>query len=70
MATHPNAGKTVEEILKSKQGRIKNAPLDEGSPGWDDIMDLTWEEVERRAQQNQPGYRTIYKLLKRKRYDK
>jgi hypothetical protein len=70
MPAHNYAGKSVEEILKDKQGRIKNAPLEEGSPSWDDILDLTWEEVEESAQKNEPGYRTIYKLLKRKRYDK
>jgi hypothetical protein len=32
-----NAGKTIAEILKGKQARIKNAPLDEGSPSWNDI---------------------------------
>lgn len=70
MPAHKYARKTAEEILKEKQGRIKNAPLDEGSPSWDDILEMTWEEVEERAQKNEPGFRTFYKLLKRKRYDK
>ena len=70
MAKHKFTGKTVAEILTSKQGRIKNAPLDQGSPGWDEILDLTWEEVDQRAQQNDPGFRTIRKLLTRLRYDK
>ena len=70
MARHKFAGKTVEEILKRKLGRIKNAPLDEGSPSWDDILQLTWEEVEERVQQNEPGFRTFRKLLTRQRYEK
>ena len=53
MAKHKFAGKTVLEILMSKQGRIKNAPLDAGSPGWDDILDLSWEDIDERAQQNE-----------------
>jgi hypothetical protein len=70
MPTHKYAGKTVKEIHKTTQRRIKNAPFDEGSPSWDDIMDLTWEEVEQRAQDNEPGFRTVRKLLDRKKYDK
>ena len=70
MAQHKFAGKTVAEILQKKKGRIENAPLDAGSPGWDDILELTWEEVEERAQQNEPGFRTFHKLLTRKRFDK
>src|SRR6266478_1414845 len=40
-----NAGKTVREILEDKKGSIKDAPLDEGSPSWDEILDLNWEEI-------------------------
>jgi hypothetical protein len=64
------AGKTVAEILKSKRGRIKHAPLETGSPSWDDILPLTWEEVVKKAQQGEPGFRTFYKLLSGKRFDK
>lgn len=64
------AGKTVEEVLKKKQGRIKYAPLEKASPSWDNILHLTWEEVEERAQRDEPGFRTIYKLLKAKRFNK
>ena len=64
------AGKTVAEILKTKKASIKSARLAKGSPSWDDIMHLTWEEVQRKAQQNEPGFRTFQKLLKRKRFDK
>jgi hypothetical protein len=65
-----NTGKTVAEILKTKKGRIKYAPLERGSPSWDDILHLTWEEVEERAQRGEPGFHTFYKLLKAKRFDK
>ena len=63
------AGKT-EEILKGKKGSIKTAPLDEGSPSWDEILNWTWEEIEEGARQGKPGFRTIQKLLKRKRFNK
>ncbi len=65
-----NAGKTVKAILKGKQARIKHAALDPGSPSWDDILELTWEEVETKARQNEPGFRTIHKLLKQRRFNK
>ncbi len=65
-----NAGKTVEEILRSKKADIRYAALDPGSPGWDDILDLTWEEVLAKARKRQKGYRTIRKLLSDGRFDK
>ena len=65
-----NAGKTVREILKGKQARIKNAPLEPGSPSWDDIMHLTWEELEDKARRGETGFSTFRKLLQRKRYNK
>lgn len=65
-----NAGKTVAKILLGKRAGIKNAPLEKGSPSWDDIMQLTWEEVEERARRGEPGFRTFQKLLTRKRYNK
>jgi len=46
-----NTGKTVAEILRNKKARIKHAPLEPGSPSWDDILPLTWEEVEEKARQ-------------------
>jgi len=65
-----NAGKTVREILRLKRARIKNAPLEAGSPSWDDILDLTWEELVARKQRGEPGFKTFHKLLKQKEYDK
>ena len=63
-------GRTVREILKDKLGRIRNAPLDPGSPSWDDILDLSWEEVLKRAIRREPGYQKIHKLLSNGRFDK
>lgn len=64
------AGKTVAEILRTKRGNITKAPLDRGSPGWDDIMHLTWEEIEDRQRRREPGFQTFHKLLRDKRFDK
>jgi hypothetical protein len=65
-----NAGKTVAEILKDKKGAIKDAALGSGSPSWDEIMHLTWEEIQDRAKRRLPGYKTIKKLLGPGEYDK
>jgi hypothetical protein len=65
-----NSGKTVREILKGKRGSIRQAPLEANSPSWDDILDLTWEEVIEKAEADEPGFRTIKKLLGDKRFDK
>jgi hypothetical protein len=54
-----NAGKTVEEILKGKKASIKQAELEEGSPSWDDILGLTWEEIEEESSESRtriPNY--------------
>jgi hypothetical protein len=59
-----NAGKMVAEILKGKQARIKHARLDPGSPSWDEIIHLTWEEIEERVRRREPGFQTIQKLLR------
>jgi hypothetical protein len=64
------ANLTVAEILKGKKASIKYAPLPKGSPSWDDILDESWEEIDRRARARIPGYKTIRKLLKDKEYDK
>jgi hypothetical protein len=65
-----NTGKTVEEILREKLGSIKQARLPKGSPSWDDILGLTWEDIVRRAKARRRGYRTIRKLLIDRRFDK
>jgi hypothetical protein len=61
---------TVREILRRKKGSIRNAALGPGSPSWDDIVDLTWEEITRRAKNREPGYKTFKKLLSAGEYDK
>jgi hypothetical protein len=68
MADH--AGKTVREILAGKKGSVRNASLPPGSPSWDDVLDLTWEELVARAKRRLPGYKTIKKLLGSAEYDR
>jgi hypothetical protein len=70
MPVNANAGKTVAEILATKKASVKNAPLEEGSPSWDEIMDVRWEEIVGRAKQRLAGYKTIKKLLSSREYDK
>jgi len=65
-----NTGKTVREILVGKKASIRQAPLDPGSPSWDDILDLPWEEMVRRAKARLPGYKTLKKLLSKGEYDR
>ena len=63
-------GRTVREILPLKKGGVRAAPLPPGSPAWDAILDLTWEEVTRAADAGLPGFRTIRKLLPDARFDR
>ena len=60
----------VRDILKRKQGNIKQAPLPSGSPSWDDILDETWKEIKRRARARRIGYKQFRKLLSDPRFDK
>ena len=69
-AVHKYAGKTVAEILAAKKASIKAAALEPGSPSWDDISDMLWEELVQRAKRRQPGYKTVKKLLTAREYDK
>ena len=61
---------TVAEILKRKNGKIKQARLDPGSPSWDDIWRETWASIKRKARQRKTGYQTFRKLLIDTRFDK
>ena len=61
---------TVRDILKRKQGRVKQAPLPPGSPSWDRILDLTWAEISERAARREKGFKTFRKLLSDPEYDK
>ena len=70
MAQHKHSGKTVAEILEEKRASIKDAELEEGSPSWDDILNLSWEEIIDRAKKREPGFQTIKKLLSKGEYDK
>jgi len=70
MPKHKNAGKTVGEILKDKKAGIKTAELEEGSPSWDDILNLTWEDIVKAAKKREPGFKTFKKLLSQGEYDK
>ncbi|HMC64087.1 MAG TPA: hypothetical protein VKI65_04045 [Gemmataceae bacterium] len=65
-----HAGKTVRKILEDKKASIKDQPLDPGSPSWDDILDLPWEEIIDGARKRKIGYKTIKKLLGSREYDK
>ncbi|MFN6572706.1 hypothetical protein [Dendronalium sp. ChiSLP03b] len=60
----------MSDILKSKKGSIKQAPLPEESPSWDEFGEMLWEEIEAGAEANQPGFKVIRKLLSDKRFDK
>ena len=60
----------VREILRGKKGSIRQAPLPKGLPSWEEVLDLPLSEIERRANADETGYRTIRKLLKDKRFDR
>jgi hypothetical protein len=66
----PNQGPTVGDVLGGKKGGIKNAPLPPGSPGWGEINDMPITQVKQNAQNNVPGYKTIWKLLNDGRFNK
>jgi hypothetical protein len=70
MAADNNAGKSVAQILDDKKASIKNAPLEPGSPSWNDILDMTWEDVVERAKKREPGYKTFKKLFSQGEYNK
>lgn len=70
MAKHKNSGKTVAVILKDKQASIKSPALEEGAPSWDEILELTWEDIVEGAKQRKPGFKTFKKLLSHGDYDK
>jgi hypothetical protein len=66
----PDPNAPVRNILRGKQGSIKNAPLEAGAPSWDDILDLPFAEIDRRARRGETGYRAIRKLLTDRRFDR
>jgi len=62
--------KTVEEVLKTKKGSIKNAPLPPGGPNWKDLLKKTMKEIKDLAQKGVKGYKEIWKLLTDSRFNK
>jgi RHS repeat-associated protein len=69
--TGPGQGSPkVSDILKGKLGSIMRAPLPPGSPAWSDVMDMTMDEIRAAARANQPGFKTILKLLTDSRFNK
>jgi RHS repeat-associated protein len=69
----PTAGEgspRVSDVLKTKLGSIMRAPLPSGSPSWSDIGDMTMDEVRAAARANQPGFKTILKLLTDSRFSR
>lgn len=61
---------TVADILARKLGKIRQAPLEPGSPSWDDILGETWQSIKRKAKARRTGYRTFRKLLTDGRFDR
>lgn len=53
----------VRDILKTRRASIRSKGLDPGAPGWDEINDLTLEDVLARYKRDPKRYRTIRKLL-------
>jgi hypothetical protein len=66
---HRFAGMRVREILRLKKGSIRTAPLPPGAPAWAEIEGMIWEEIDRAASDNQPGFK-IRKLLADQRFDR
>jgi hypothetical protein len=66
----PPPSPKVSEVLRGKKGSIQRAPLDSGSPSWNDIRDMTMAEVRAAANANVPGFKTMYKLLNDRRFNK
>lgn len=60
----------MSEFLKGKKGSIKQAQLPASSPSWEEFSEMIWEEIERGAEENIPGFRMVRKLLSDRRFDK
>lgn len=67
---HKYSGMLVAEILRLKKASIKQAPLPPGSPPWSFFETIDWEQVEDGAKRNQPGFKTVRKLLTDSRFDR
>ncbi len=60
----------MSDILKGKKGSIKQAQLPEGAPSWEEFSEMTWEQIEKGAEENLPGFKVVRKLLSDRRFDK
>ena len=60
----------MSDILKGKKGSIKQAQLPEESQSWEEFSEMTWEQIEKGAEENIPGFKVVRKLLSDKRFDK
>lgn len=61
---------TVGDVLKSRLGSIRRAPLPKGTPPVDSISDMTMGQVKEAADNNVPGFKTLWKLLNDNRFKK
>jgi hypothetical protein len=68
--SHRFAEMSVRDILALKKASIRSAPLPPDSPSWEQVESMMWEEVEAAAQRNDPGFKTIRKLLSDRRFDR
>lgn len=60
----------VSEILTNKKGSIKQAQVPAGSPSCEEFSEMMWEQIERGAEENIPGFRMVRKLLSDRRFDR
>jgi hypothetical protein len=67
---HKFARLKVADILKLKRASIKQSPLPEGAPSWEELIEMVWEDVEAGADANQPGLKVVRKLLSDRRFDR
>jgi hypothetical protein len=67
---HRFAGLKVVEILRQKRASIRQAPLPEDAPGWEQFVQMTWEQINDGARENKPGFKVVRKLLTDRRFDR
>ena len=60
----------VSDVLEGKLGSITRAPLPPGSPAWADIQGMSIADIRAAAKANEPGFKTILKLLTDNRFNK
>ena len=67
---HKYAGQRVVDILRIKKGSVRTAPLPAGSPTWQELERMMWEQIEDGARRNVQGFKTVRKLLSDQRFDR